>query len=207
MKFDLSETNNKKQLNYRAAKTFILQKLRRELPKSLTYHCYGHTLDVFRTTRDLCAAEKISKYETKLAKTAALFHDCGFMNVYKEHEEEGCRIARENLPRFGYLEEEIEIICGMIMATKIPQSPKNKLEEIICDADLDYLGREDFYRIGHTLFEELKIKGILKDEESWNKIQVGFLKSHQYFTDTNLNRRAPQKQSFLKKLESLVATY
>ena len=158
-------------------------------------------------TKELCAAEKISKYETKLLKTAALFHDSGFTQIYQNHEEEGCKIAQEHLPKFEYSKEEIERICGMIMATKIPQSPQNKLEEIICDADLDYLGREDFYSIGNSLFEELRNKGVLSDVESWNKIQVGFLKAHNYFTSTNLDRRAPQKQSFLKKLEALVATY
>lgn len=194
-------------MNYQAAKKFILQKLRRELPAVLTYHCYEHTLDVFRVTKELCKAENISKYQTKLAKTAALFHDSGFINVYKEHEEEGCRMVRKYLPGFGYTEAEIEIICGMIMATKIPQSPSTKLEEILCDADLDYLGRKDFYKIGHTLYQEFKTYGVVEDEKGWNRLQVGFLNAHQYFTSTNLNRRAPQKKRFLEKLEKIVAEY
>lgn len=173
----------------------------------LTYHCYGHTMDVFNITKELCKEEKISKYETKLAKTAALFHDSGFMNTIKNHEEEGCQIARKHLPDFDYTDKEIEIICGMIMATKIPQSPKNKLEEIICDADLDYLGREDFYSIGNSLFEEFKSQGVVSNEEDWNRLQIGFLKAHHYFTPTNLNRRAPKKKVFLEKLEEVVQTY
>lgn len=181
--------------------------MRKELPPELTYHCYAHTLDVFRVTKELCKAENISKSDTKIAKTAALFHDSGFINVYNNHEEEGCRMAKTYLPGFGYEKEDIDTICGMIMATKIPQSPKNKLEEIICDADLDYLGREDFYQIGYTLFEEFKLHGVVTDEEGWNRLQVGFLNSHEYFTPTNLSRRAPQKQRFLKKLEAIVAEY
>ncbi len=194
-------------MDYRAAKKFILDKLKRELPEVLTYHCLEHTLDVFEITSELCAAENISRYETRLLKTAALFHDSGFTETYKEHEEKGCEIVRKNLPKFGYTETEIERICGMIMATKIPQSPKNKLEEIICDADLDYLGRNDFHPIGSTLFEEFKAHGVIKNEEGWNRLQVGFLESHHYFTPTNINRRNPQKQLYLKELKSIVASY
>lgn len=194
-------------MNYRAAKKYILEKLRRELPTVLTYHCLDHTLDVFEITSELCAAENISRYETKLLKTAALYHDSGFTVTYKDHEEKGCEIVRKNLPRFGYSPEEIERICGMIMATKIPQSPKNKLEEIICDADLDYLGRNDFHPIGSTLFEEFKAHGVIQNEEGWNRLQVGFLESHHYFTPTNINRRNPQKQAYLNELKNIVSNY
>ena len=40
-----------------------------------------------------------------------------------------------------------DLFSQLILATKVPQKPKNKLEKIICDADLDYLGREDFDNI------------------------------------------------------------
>ena len=93
------------------------------------------------------------------------------------------------------------------MATKIPQSPKNKLEAIICDADLDYLGRDDFYDIGNTLFEELKAYNILQTEEAWNKLQVKFLENHSFFTNTNRRRRAPRKGKYLRELRALVKNY
>ena len=65
-------------------------------------------------------------------------------------------MAREILPAYGLTRDQIDTICGMIMATRIPQSPSNQLERILCDADLDYLGRDDFYEIGGRLFEELR---------------------------------------------------
>jgi hypothetical protein len=119
----------------------------------------------------------------------------------------GCDLVREHLPRFGYNKEEIERICGMIMATKIPQSPNNHLEEIICDADLDYLGRDDFYSIGQSLFEELQAYNVVQDIETWNRIQVGFLTSHGFFTKTNKKRRASVKAEYLEELKEIVAGY
>lgn len=194
-------------MNYKAAKQFILEKLERELPAQLTYHGLHHTLDVLATTKELCFLENISAHNTVLLKTAALFHDSGFVVSNVEHEKKGCRIARQSLPIFGYKVSEVEQICGMIMATKIPQSPQNFLEEIICDADLDYLGRDDFYKIGSTLFSELQAYDILETEQEWNLIQVKFLENHTFFTLTNRQRRAPKKAAYLDELRGLVAAY
>lgn len=194
-------------MNFHAAKAFILDKLETELDGQLYYHGIHHTLDVLYTVEELCYYEKVTPYEEMLLKTAALFHDSGFTIDSKEHEQLGCNIARDHLPKYGYNEEEIERICGMIMATKVPQAPQNYLEEIMCDADLDYLGRDDFYDIGNTLFEELKAGNVLACEEKWNRIQVSFLESHSFFTRTNLKRRAPKKQRYLNELKDIVASY
>lgn len=194
-------------MDYAAAKVFILNKLRRELSPKLTYHGLHHTLDVLRITIELCKLENIEGEDLTLLKTAALYHDCGFTIDNKEHEKIGCKIARDTLPGFHYTEEQIDRICSMIMATKIPQSPKNKMEQILCDADLDYLGRDDFYTIANSLFIELKNFQILQDIESWNRIQVSFLDNHQFFTPTNRGRRRPQKTKYLDELKTIVENY
>ncbi len=194
-------------MNYHGAKAFILDKLEQELSDNLTYHGMHHTLDVLYVTEELCYFEKVSPYEALLLKTAALFHDSGFTINNKDHEALGCNIAREHLPKYGFTNAEIEQICGMIMATKIPQTPRNALEQIICDADLDYLGRDDFFSIGSTLYEELKAYKVLETEETWNRLQVGFLEKHAFFTETNKRRRSPQKRKYLDTLKEIVAGY
>lgn len=195
-------------MDYRAAKQFILARLQSELSDQLHYHGLHHTLDVLRVAKALCASEGVHGRGELLVKTAALFHDCGFVkNKHAGHEYEGCLIARAALPGFGYTGEDIEVICGMIMATKIPQSPTNLLEEIICDADLDYLGRVDFYPIGETLFQELTAYQLISGEQAWNRLQVSFLSSHHFHTRTNKLHREPVKQQYLEELKGLVAGY
>ena len=194
-------------MNYQGAKDFILDKLSRELSPKLYYHGLHHTLDVLEITIELCNLLDVNAYETTLLKTAVLFHDAGFTEASTNHEEIGCRIVRAELPRFDYRPDEIERICGMIMATKIPQNPQNRLEEIICDADLDYLGRSDFYEIGDTLFQELRAFDVLDSPEEWNRIQVRFLENHGFFTSVNLKRRRPEKLLHLENLRAVVATY
>lgn len=195
-------------MDYRSAKQFILSKLRDELSDKLYYHGLHHTMDVLRMAKEIAASEGVVGRDLTLLKTAALFHDAGFVkDKHAGHEQEGCLMVQDMLPRFGYTSEDVKAICGMIMATKIPQSPTNLLEEIICDADLDYLGRDDFYRIGDSLFEELKEYHLIHDEQEWNRLQVSFLSAHKFHTLTNKSLREPVKQMYLEDLKGLVATY
>lgn len=181
----------------------ILEKLKQELPDYLSYHSLHHTKDVKNQAMRIAKLEGItSENDLKLLETAAAYHDCGFLSTYNNHEEKGCEIAEEVLPQYHYTKEQIAIIKGLIMATKVPQTPKNKLEEIICDADLDYLGRDDFFEIGEHLYQEFLFKNIVQDEDSWNNLQVKFLGNHQYFTHTNLVNREPKKQENLKQVKT-----
>lgn len=192
---------------YSPEEKFILQYLEKKLPDNLTYHGLHHTLDVFNAAMKIAETENLSANEIKLLRIAILYHDAGFTSKYKDHENKGCEMARKNLPAFGYKNKDIEIICGMIMATQIPQTPKTLLEKIICDADLDYLGRNDFYKISNTLFEEMKVYSNLHDEKEWNKIQKKFLDKHQYHTEFGRKHREHKKQQYLQEISNLVSSY
>jgi hypothetical protein len=89
----------------------------------------------------------------------------------------------------------------MIMATKIPQTPATLPEMIICDADLDYLGRDDFDVISNSLKEEFLTYNIISNEPEWDQLQVRFFESHQYFTATSIKERCPAKGTYLEKLK------
>ena len=191
-------------MDYKGVKKYILNRLRNELDSNYTYHGVHHTLDVFKSVSHLCKKEKVNRKNTILLKTAALFHDSGFLFVYKGHEEKSCELASEILPDYHYSPHDIEIIRGMIMSTQIPQSPRNELEEIICDADLDYLGRDDFEPIAASLFQELANCKMVTDVDTWNNIQVNFIEAHQYFTQTNKATREDKKQGHLLKLKELI---
>ena len=189
-------------MQFNDAKKFILKKLKKELPKHLSYHSVEHITDVYNSAKTIAKHEKIKAEDLKLLLTAALFHDSGFLEGQKEHEKLSCSIAKEYLPGFDYNEEQINKICGMIMATNIPQSPKNLLEEILCDADLDYLGRNDFFIIGDRLFSELRMYGMINDEMDWNRLQVRFLETHHYFTKTAIKLRKEKKEEYLAIIKS-----
>ncbi len=182
----------------------ILDKLEKELPSYLYYHNYKHTIDVVSQTELIGIGEGVNDTEMLLLKTAALFHDTGHIVNSDNHEHLGTLLVREMLPNYNYNDEQIEEICKLIMATKMPPNPQTLLEKIMCDADLDYLGRADFIPVSNTLFEELKAQNKITELNEWNKMQVKFISGHQYFTDTANKLREVNKQKQIDRIKSLI---
>ncbi len=182
----------------------ILDKLEKELPDYLYYHNVKHTVDVVTEVELIGWAEGCSDEEILLLKTAGLFHDAGHTVGYDKHEEYGCELAGEYLPDYGYSKEQIDRICDIIMATQLPPQPRDKLQRIICDADLDYLGRSDMIPVSNTLFEELKAQEKIGTFNDWNKLQVKFLSGHQYFTKTAETLREVNKQKQIERIRELI---
>jgi adenylate cyclase len=182
----------------------ILDKLEKELPGYLYYHNVKHTVDVVTEVELIGWGEGCTDEEILLLKTAGLFHDAGHIIAYDNHEFYSTELAREMLPKFNYSPQQIECICSMIMATKLPPKPTNLLENIICDSDLDYLGRSDFIPVSNTLYEELKAQNKMWSLNDWNKIQVKFISGHQYFTGTARSLREVNKQLQIERIQSLI---
>jgi uncharacterized protein len=185
-------------MRFEKFRVFMEKKLSEELSPNYSYHSPEHTQDVLQAAMMYAELEHIDERDKELLKVAVLLHDSGFILTAKEHEKQSCELAKEYLPHYDYTSFEINSICGMIMATKIPQTPQNKLEEIICDADLDYLGRSDFWEIGELLFKELQYLQILQSEEDWNRLQIDFLAKHRYFTEHAIDLRNKTKLTHLQ---------
>lgn len=178
----------------------IITKLEQDLPGSLVYHNAHHTKYVVEKAEQLAVYENITGRDLELIKLAALYHDTGFLLHREEHESLGCQIASRDLQESILTPCEIEKVCGMITATKIPQRPKNKLEKIVADADLFYLGTSNYKHFSKKLFLELKHFDPSINEEKWFKIQINFLSSHSYHTKYGRENLEPVKQTTLKSL-------
>ncbi len=190
-----------KTLDFEAAEKYIVTRLEKEMPR-LQYHNIDHIYDVLAAALSIAKTESLTEDETSLLRLAALFHDAGFIRSPKNHEQMGAEMATEALPKFGLSADQIEVVCKMILATKIPQTPATQLEKILCDADLDYLGREDFYEIGGRLLEELKDQGIVETEREWNLVQRTFLESHRFHTNYSMTSREDAKKQRLAEIIS-----
>jgi uncharacterized protein len=191
--------------DYHGAETYIISLLEKELP-TLQYHNMEHIKDVLSASLVIANTEQVTGDDIKLLRVAALFHDSGFIHSPKNHEEKGAEMAREILPKYGFDPAQIEIICNMILATRIPQSPNTPLEKILCDADLDYLGRDDFYEIGGRLLEELKAYGMVETDREWNLVQKTFLESHRFHTAYGKATRELAKKKRLQEIVTKLKT-
>jgi len=192
-----------KKHNYIGAKKDAFRRLK-ELPKDLYYHNLDHTKDVLEAVESLAYLEGVSDNLSLLLKTAAVYHDTGYSIAPKEHEKSSARIAKSILPTYGYNAKEIDRIYGMIMATQMPQKPRTKLQKIICDADLDNLGRDDFYLRGELLRLELARQGIKMSPKEWFEYSVPFLENHNYFTDSAKRLRQKGKEQHIKEIKDLL---
>jgi adenylate cyclase len=164
----------------------IINKLKALLPEGLLYHGVKHALSVEKVAMRYGKLEGITLEEMFLLRTAALYHDSGFMLQYSNNEDYAIGMARSFLPAFGYSSEQIDIVCSIINATKSTVTPETLLEKIICDADHDYLGRADYKIIASRLRAELKeFAQIEMTDEEWVQYQLDyFTQKHVYYTET-----------------------
>lgn len=194
-------------MNYEQAYSFLIEKLESGLPVYLTYHNADHTRNVVDAAEHLAMAENVSGDDLVLLKTAALFHDSGYLRHHQDHEELSCRMARKHLPDFGYNETQIDTICRLIMHTKLHETPTDLLGKLLCDADLYYLGTESYPVYADHLFKEFKRFGTVKTTVDWELMQVEFLTAHRYYTDTAINNREAQKQKNLLHIKAKLSAY
>lgn len=178
----------------------VYSRLEKELPSHLTYHNLAHTQFVVRQSVFLAETENLKETEINLIKIAALYHDTGFLRGPQNHEEKSCDLVQLELPQYDFSTEEIKAICGMIMATKIPQQPHTISEKIVADADLFYLGTDRFEIFSNKLFQEMKYLNPKMNQSEWLEIQQKFISSHSYHTNYGIKVLEPVKRSHLKAL-------
>lgn len=194
-------------MDFELAKQYIIRRMERELDPSLYYHSLNHIYDVYESVSRLAEMEGINGDDLKLLQTAACFHDSGMLITYKGHEKASTQITRKVLPAYNYNSDQLEIINKMIMATMLPQNAHSHMEKIICDADLDYLGRDDFFMIAHRLKLEWKERGSDNTLREWYEGQIQFLKNHRYFTDSAKTLRLGKKKQNLQEIRELFSNH
>ena len=187
-------------MDYQLLYNFVINHIDQYSSGSMSYHKSWHTIEVIKAVEEICTAENINEKEVNLLKTAALLHDVGYVKTHVNHEHRSCEFAIEHLPQYEYSKEDIDKICSLIMATKLPQKPVDHLSEILCDADLYYLGDENYEVKANLLYEEMLHLKLVSDKAEWHNTQVNFLSSHHYFTKTAKERKEHNKNLILKKL-------
>ncbi len=193
------------QADHAGARAYALDRLTHELAPVWVYHSLAHTRDdVLPATERLAALEGIGDEAALLLRTAACYHDLGFIEQRNQHENIGARMAAAALPAFGYSPSQIVLVEGMILATQMPQSPRTSLEQLLADADLDVLGRTDFLARNRDLRIELALCGVQFSDIAWYTGQINFLQGHRYWTAAMRQLRDRQKQQNIITLQALL---
>ena len=184
---------------------YIRDLFKDELPGGLKYHDANHTLHptrgVVAAANSIAISEKISEHDRELLIAAAYFHDSGYIREYGKNEPIAARIAGRILKLIGYQSGEIEKIQKMILATDLAVKPQTHVEKILCDADLDHFGRNDFFELDGKLREGRRIRGLdVNDDAKWYKGTLAVITNHQYYTESQKKLREKEKQKNIKRL-------
>ncbi len=170
---------------YEKLREHVFKILATELDPRLYYHGVHHTRDyVLPAAEYLASAEGVEGEALTLLLTAVVLHDFGYIQQYENNESIAAAIADDMLLDFAYTTEQIAIIKNIIMATALPQTATNLLEEIMCDADLYHLGSKDFFVLSDDLWRELVAFGAPLTKKQWHDISISFVEQHRYFTKT-----------------------
>jgi putative nucleotidyltransferase with HDIG domain len=173
-----------------------------KLPDDNCYHNLAHTSEVVSVAKELALSSNINDEDLEILIIAGWFHDIGYIEKCEGHEEASAEMAREYLMSENYPKDKITKIEDLIRVTRIPQRPKNLLQEIICDADLHHLGVKDFYEKGEMLRCEVEKYLDKKFSNSdWLKNNIMFFKHQEYFTSAAKDRFEVQKNININKIK------
>lgn len=186
---------------YEKLREHIFKRLSVELDPRLYYHGVHHTRDyVLPAAEYLARTEGVNGEPLLLLLTGVVLHDFGYIKKYENNEIIAASIANELLLDFAYSPEQIAVVKNIIMATALPQTANNILEQIMCDADLYHLGSKDFFTLSDDLWRELVAFGAPLSKKQWHEVSISFVEQHTYFTQTAQNEQNDGKKHNLQVL-------
>jgi len=186
-------------MKYSMAKVFSDELIER-IPMDCLYHSRVHIEGVAKAAVTFAKSAKMPPETVRLIEVAARFHDLGYIKTRAGHEEVSAAIAAENLPRFGFSPAETTRICEMILATKMPTSPRSPEAQILCDADIEYIGRGDFLPLSYLLRLELAAEGREFTEKEWLAFEIKFLEKVKFYSAVARRLRGSGVRRNLQKL-------
>lgn len=151
---------------------------------TLCFHNIEHILQVVDATKKISAYYKLSEKDNFIVLIAAYFHDVGYYTGPKEgHELRSTEIAENFLQERAVEVDLIQAVKNCIIATRMPQQPKNLLEEIVCDADLFHLGSDGFSERNKLMRKEAGIcSGKTIEKSNWRQGTIDLMEKHHYHT-------------------------
>ena len=177
--------------------------LKNQLPEELTYHNFEHTKKVVDAAILIGKGENLNETDYEILLLSAWFHDTGFRDTYEGHEEKSKLIAENFLKNEKASSDKIEKVAACILSTKMGNTPTNKLEGILCDADLSHISKEDYEVYADHLRTELSnVKNETYTDSEWYQNNLEFVTRHNFyspFAQESLQKAKEKTRSLLEK--------
>lgn len=188
------------------ARHYVTEIFTQEVSPAYIYHDLDHTLQVEAAAKAIAEGSGLSPDEVSIVQVAALFHDLGYKKHHLGHEATGAQLVEEFLEGTVVSRAHIENIQGAIMSTNVYVKPKDIYQEILCDADLSYLGMDGYFERAEVLRKEWEdTLELVYSDSDWFTLNVQFFSGHEYYTSYARTTYNPTKGKHLKILERRVA--
>lgn len=176
-----------------------------ELSENCVFHTISHTLDVVSNAEVIGRYCKLDDDSLNILRMCALFHDVGYVDAYDDHEIYSAKRARAYLKSKQIDPEVIAQIEAAILSTKTPQTPKDKISKILCDADLMNLTFDDYFEQIDLMRKEWEKVGKAKlNREEFYLSSLDFFQSHEYHSKYGKKVLQPKKEKTELKIRNKV---
>ena len=184
------------------AESFVVKLFNDKLNSTFLYHNISHTQRVVEKTKDLAEAKKVTSENLDKLLVAAWFHDTGYINDAKNHEEESVKIVTLFLQENNIDVDFSNDVSKLILATKLENTPNTYLEKIIRDADCSHVGSKNYEEFSLLLQKEIELNCNKKISElSWLEENITFLTTkHSFYTTEASIKWEKQKGKNLAQL-------
>ncbi len=188
------------------AEKYVSELLQQNLSEEITFHTFDHAMDIKNNVETIGTFCGLDEEQMNLAKISAIFHDVGYAYQAEGHENKSVEVAREYLESKGIEKEQIDKIADCILSTKVPQSPKDKISKVLCDADLMHLATGDYFDKVKLLRKEWKNTGC----HSFNKTgfdlnSINFFNTHTFHTEYGKKVLTANKEKTLELIQNNIA--
>jgi predicted metal-dependent HD superfamily phosphohydrolase len=188
------------------AEIYVRDLLDNELSEDCLFHTVKHTMDVVRNAEIIGDYSNLCEECKNVLRIAALFHDVGYIDSYEDHEVESAAHASRFLNSKNVQESIIKQVVESILATKMPQQPKDDISKVLCDADLMNMTFDDYFEQIDLMRQEWKKTGKAKlNTQEAYKTSLEFFRSHQYHSEYGEKILQPKKEKTESKIKSKLA--
>lgn len=186
---------------------FVIDKLQDEalsylgenLDKHYTYHNAEHSLEVCNAVKLFTEKSDLPDFTIAALRIAAIFHDFGYLIRSNENEALAWEYIQEFGSRSNIDRKYLLAAHELILETVYPYKPQTPAGEILCDADIEYIGREGFVEKALLFRRELASEGTVFSDQQWWILELDFLKENTFFSSICKKMRTPGRLSNLEK--------
>ena len=167
---------------YITLKEQVLDLLQLKFPEDRHYfRGASHTINALSVVEEYIDNMRLGTYEAQILRMGVLMRDLAELNTI-EHGEDGIELVKKTMSDAGFTFVQTKVVSDLVKSSRRPHRPTNLLERIICDVDMEFLGREDHEEANEMFFQELLKNSLVSSREEWEQWQQDMLENYKYHT-------------------------